>query len=138
LLEALTAKLATSGADLQAWAVLPNHYHLLLQVDEPAHIGASLQYVHGIAARQWNQEDKSEGRKVWYRYTDRAMRSERHFYVTLNYVHYNAVKHGWASSPHSWVESSVAWYRDHFGIEWLRDLWTRYPVRDYGRGWDEK
>jgi putative transposase len=93
--------------------------------------------VHGPAARHWNLEDDTLGRKVWYRFADRAIRSERHYYTTLNYIHYNPVKHGWAKSPYDWGESSVHWYLEHYGRECLRDLWTRYPVRDYGRGWDD-
>lgn len=49
---------------------------------------------------------------------------------TLNYIHYNPVKHKWA-------ESSVHWYLEHHGREWLRDVWRTYPVRDYGQGWDD-
>ena len=33
--------------------------------------------------------------------------------------------------------SSVHWYREQYGRAWLQDLWTRYPVRDYGRNWDD-
>ena len=58
-------------------------------------------------------------------------------YATLNYIHYNPVKHRWAAAPYDWTESSVHWYREHFGREWLRELWSSYPLRDYGRGWDD-
>lgn len=88
-------------------------------------------------SRQWNLEDDSLGRKVWFRYTDRAIRSERHYYTTLNYIHYNPVKHGDVDSPYNWAESSVHWYREHHGVEWLRDLWREYPLKDYGKGWDD-
>lgn len=83
-------------------------------------------------------EDSTVGRKVWFNYSDRAIRSESHHYTTLNYIHYNPVKHGWIESPYDWPESSVHRYLEHYGREWLRDLWCRYPVREYGRGWDDK
>ena len=74
---------------------------------------------------------------MWYRYTDRAMRSERHCYTTVNYIHYNPVKHRLAETPYDWPWSSVHWYLDHFGRQWLRDLWQQYPVREFGKGWDD-
>jgi putative transposase len=76
------------------------------------------------------------GRKIWYRYCDRAIRSQRHYYTTLNYIHYNPVKHDLVKSPYDWLESSVHWYLETYGREWLRETWVRYPVRDYGKGWN--
>jgi REP element-mobilizing transposase RayT len=37
-------------------------------------------------------------RKVWYSFRDRAIRDERHTYHALNYLHFNAVKHGYVES----------------------------------------
>ena len=64
------------------------------------------------------------------------MRNERHYYTTLNYIHYNPTKHNYAKRPLDWNCSSLHCYKEHFGIEWLRDLWRQYPVLDYGKGWD--
>jgi putative transposase len=85
----------------------------------------------------WNQEDQREKRKIWYRFTDRAIRNESHYQVTLNYIHFNPVKHHWVESAYDWVESSLDWYSQSNGKEWLRDNWKRYPILEYGRGWDE-
>jgi putative transposase len=90
----------------------------------------------GITSRQWNLEDKSAKRKIWYKFSDRAIRCDRHYYTTLNYIHYNPVKHGYVRSPYDWTESSVGWYLETCGRQWLRDSWVEYPVLDYGRGWD--
>ena len=120
-----------------AWVVLTNHYHLLVRVDEFEVLGEIFRRVHGRTAHDWNQEDQARRRKIWYRYSDRAMRSEGHYYTTLNYIHYNPVKHGLVTSPYDWVWSSVHWHLEHKGREWLRDLWRRYPLRAYGEGWDD-
>lgn len=136
LLDALFQILVTNGIEIRAWAVLPSHYHLLLQLPGLDGLGSLLRLVHGPTSHQWNGEDGTRGRRVWYRFSDRAIRSERHYYTTLNYIHYNPVRHRWSSSPYAWAESSVHWYLETMGHEWLRDLWTRYPLRDYGRGWD--
>lgn len=56
---------------------------------------------------------------------------------SFNYIHYNPVKHEYTSSPYDWEESSVHWYRNNFGKEWLQDLWVEHPIKSYGNGWDE-
>ncbi|NEO26870.1 MAG: transposase [Kamptonema sp. SIO4C4] len=137
LLDLLFEQFTQEGLEIRAWVVLPNHYHLLTYVDDFDKLSRLFRRIHGSTARQWNQEDQQQGRKVWYRYADRAIRSERHYYTTLNYLHYNPVKHGYVASPYDWKQSSVGWYLDGFGREWLRDCWVRYPVRDYGKGWDD-
>ena len=120
-----------------AWAVLPNHYHILVEVREWTAVGKALRAVHGPLARLWNQGDGTPGRGVWYQYADRAIRSEAHYFTTLNYIHYNPVKHEWARSPEEWEESSVHGYLETVGRDWLRKVWTDYPLKDYGSGWDD-
>jgi putative transposase len=123
--------------EIHAWVVLPNHYHVLAQVPGFDILSDIFGRIHGFTSHTWNREDASQGRKVWFRYTDRMMRSERHYYTTLNYIHYNPVKHSWTSSPFDWKENSVHGYQEHKVRDWLRDLWNTYPVRDYGHGWDD-
>ena len=137
VLDALFEQFVSTGMEIRAWVVLPNHYHLLAKVTAFDALGGMLRLVHGPTARQWNLEDDAPGRRVWHAFADRAIRSERHHLTTVNYIHYNPVKHGWSGSPYDWEESSVPWYLEHYGREWLRDSWVRYPVRDYGRGWDD-
>ena len=126
-----------NGFEISGWVILPNHYHLLVWVDEFERLGKLFNSIHGITSRQWNLEEGVRGRKIWYKFSDRAIRSERHFYTTLNYIHYNPVKHGYAKSPYDWSESSVHWYFDSYGRQWLRDAWVQYPVLDYGQDWDD-
>jgi putative transposase len=137
VLDSLFELFITNGMEVRAWAVLLNHYHLLVHVSEFALLGGIFRATHGPTSRQWNMEDTALGRKVWYHFTDRAIRSERHYYTTLNYIHYNPIKHRLVKSPYDWQESSVHWYLEHQGREWLRDVWRCYPVRDYGCGWDD-
>ena len=134
----LLFQMFNNETELRAWIILPNHYHILVNTKDFKLLGCLFRKVHGATAHQWNSEDNAVGRKVWYRYSDRAIRSERHYYTTLNYIHYNPVKHGWIKSPYEWEYSSVHWYLEYKGREWLRDLWNKYPVRDYGRDWDDK
>lgn len=137
LLEKLFENFRNRDVEILAWVILPNHYHLLIKPSDFSNVGQSISLVHGSLSRQWNLENNSTGSKIWYQYYDRAIRSEGHYYATLNYIHYNPVKHGWAKSPYEWEASSVYWYLEHYGRQWLRDLWVSYPVLDYGKGWDD-
>jgi putative transposase len=137
VLDLLFEQFIQRGMEIQAWVVLGNHYHLLAHVTELKALGDIFRRVHGRTSRDWNKEEETQGRRVWYRYSDRAIRSEGHYYTTLNYIHYNPVKHKLVASPYAWTWSSVHWYREHYGRTWLRGLWRRYPLRDYGKSWDE-
>jgi len=83
-----------------------------------------------------NGEDGERGRQVWYRAQDRLMRSEAHYGATLNYIHNNPVKHGYVKKWTDWPYSSVHWYLETKGRDWLLDLWRDYPVLNYGDKWD--
>jgi putative transposase len=132
----LLERLQAGGIDVCAWVILPNHYHVLALVPDFDNVAPAFQRLHGSSSRQWNLEDGTVGRKVWYRYTDRAMRTERHFYTTVNYLHYNPVKHEWTDRADEWVSSSIWAYLETKERAWLIDLWREYPVREYGKGWD--
>lgn len=136
LLDRLFDQFLMTDIEIHAWVVLPNHYHVLAHVNKFYLLSKVFGQIHGHTSHAWNKEDACQGRKVWFRYADRMIRSERHYYTTLNYIHYNPVKHGWINSPYDWQANSVHWYQEHNGRDWLRDLWSAYPVRDYGHGWD--
>lgn len=132
-----SAEALTANITICAWVILTNHYHLLVEVENFDVLSELFRKIHGATSRQWNIEDNITKRKIWYSWSDRAIRSEGHYYTTVNYIHYNPVKHGLVTSPYDWVESSVHQYLQIYGRQWLRDSWTRYPVQDYGKDWDD-
>jgi putative transposase len=132
-----SAEEITTNINIFGWVILPNHYHFLVQVKDFDILSNIFKRVHGKLSREWNIKDNLTKRKIWYRWSDRAIRSERHYYTTLNYIHYNPVKHNWVKSPYDWVDSSVHWYLQIYGKQWLRDAWVQYPVKDYGKDWDD-
>ena len=132
----LLKELQVVGISIGSWVVLPNHYHLLVECRPLSTISQPLRRVHARTARELNRREGMSGRKVWHLFTDRQIRSERHYYTTLNYIHYNPAKHRYVQTPLAWACLSLHWYHKHFGTEWMRDFWKAYPVRDYGKGWD--
>jgi len=123
-------------AEVQGWVILPNHYHLLLRTDLDR-FRRWIARLHNGKSTQWNREDLSPGRRVWFRFSDRWVRSDRHYYASLNYIHGNPVKHGYAEKVDDWPWSSLHEYLEQVGRDTLADWWKRYPVRQYGQGWDD-
>ncbi len=133
----LVSGLAESGvAEVRAWVVLPNHYHLLLKTSLPE-FGKWVHRLHNQTATRWNGEDGQRGRKVWHRYSDRLIRGEVHYYRTLNYIHANPVKHGFVEKGGDWPWSSYAQFEGKYGREALVGWWREFPITGYGKGWDD-
>ena len=72
-----------------AWCILPNHYHILVFVGDAKAFSQLLGRVHGRTSFLMNREDGTTGRTVWHRCQDRFMRSDGHYYTSLNYIHHN-------------------------------------------------
>ena len=132
----ITANCQSFGARLYAWCILPNHYHLLVHTDNIKELRKLLGQLHGRTSRQWNIEDDAVGRKVWYNYFDREMKSDRHYFASLNYVHNNAVHHGYVGKWQDWPYSSAHQFLAEVGLDEAAKIWREFPVLDYGRDWD--
>jgi putative transposase len=65
------------------------------------------------------------------------MKSERHFWATINYIHHNPVKHGYVQHWQDWPFSSAAAYLESVGRKEAERVWHEYPITEYGKGWDE-
>ena len=120
-----------------AWCVLPNHYHVLVRCSSVKEVTGDLGRLHGRLSFDWNGEEGTRGRQVWYSASDRGMRGPEHFWATVNYIHHNPVKHGYVEKWEDWPFSSAADFLEEVGREQASDLWRRYPVLDYGKGWDD-
>jgi putative transposase len=120
-----------------AWCVLPNHYHALVEAPNILKLLHELGRLHGRTSHTWNGEETSRGRQVFHRGTERFMRSERHFFATINYVHNNPVHHGYVRLWTEWPWSSAAEYLEQMGRAEAERVWKEYPIRDYGKKWDD-
>jgi len=133
----LLSTVAEHEQQVFAWCVLPNHYHLLVGTGDIAGLLKRVGRFHGRQSHEWNGEDGTRGRTVWRNCVERAMRSDRHFWVTMNYIHHNPVHHGYVIAWDDWPFSSASDYLEQLGREEARRMWLEYPVLDYGKGWDD-
>src|SRR5713226_5713952 len=79
---------------LQAWAVFPNHYHLVGDSQIPESLRSFLRHLHSVTAIEANKLDRTPGRRVWFEFWETRITFPRSYLARLNYVHQNAVRHG--------------------------------------------
>jgi len=119
-----------------AWTILPNHYHLLIWTEDILKTLKRLGRFHGRSSYDWNGEEETRGRKVWCNTLEHAIKSDRHFWATINYIHHNPVHHGYVKRWQDWPFSSATDYLNEFGHDKARKIWKDFPILDYGKEWD--
>jgi len=135
--DALLTAIKPVCTGIHAWCVLPNHYHLLASVSDLRSATWALGKLHGRISRAWNKQENIQYRQVWCAAADRSMRSDRHFWATINYIHNNPVRHGYVHLWQEWPYSSVHEFLAAYSHEEAVRIWREYPLGDYGKGWDE-
>ena len=96
---------------VEAWFVMPTHYHFIARSPENAlSLKALIQGIHSINAKFVNRMDGTPGRKVWYNYWDSCIQTERSYHARMRYVMMNAVKHGLVENPEEYGFSSYRYF----------------------------
>jgi REP-associated tyrosine transposase len=67
----LLAVLAAHANQSFAWCVLPNHYHALVAAEDIKRLIHQLGRLHGRTSYAWNTEERTRGRKVFFRAVER-------------------------------------------------------------------
>jgi len=112
LIERLLLSLAKArGWQLEAWAVLANHYHFVARGQpDSTPMGEFLRELHSRSAIDINKVDEINGRTVWYNFRDTRLTHQYSYLARLNYVHQNAVKHGLVPVANQYRWCSAAWF----------------------------
>jgi putative transposase len=99
------------GWELEAWAILENHYHFIARAPENAlTLEKLIRQLHSKSAVELNKLDKTLGRKVWHNYWDTCITYETSYYARLHYVHLNPVKHGLVENAEDYPFCSYRWF----------------------------
>lgn len=108
------------GWNLQAWAILNNHYHFIAQAPENAmDLRKLIQQLHSITAIAINRWEHTPGRQVWFNYWDTCLTYEKSYLARLHYVHVNPVKHGLTDNAINYPFCSYRWFLEQ-GDETLK------------------
>ena len=73
---------------------------------------------------------------MWCRASETVMKSDRHCWATINYIHHNPVKHGYVKKWQHWPFGSAVTYLKTVGSEEAQRTWNEYPIGTYGEEWD--
>jgi REP-associated tyrosine transposase len=116
--ETLIERASILNWSVDAWVVLPTHYHFIARSPEDAlSLKALIQGVHSINAKFVNRIDGTPGRKVWHNYWDSCIQNERSYYVRLRYVLMNPVKHGQVQNPEDYPFSSYKHFLENSELD---------------------
>ncbi len=112
LLERMLLSLARKCVwQLEAWAVLVNHYHFVARgAPDSVPMGEFLQELHSRSAIELNRLDGVEKRAVWHNFRDTRLTYQYSYLARLNYVHRNAVKHGLVAVANAYPWCSAGWF----------------------------
>ncbi|HVP36826.1 MAG TPA: transposase, partial [Terriglobales bacterium] len=99
LFEVIQQILLKCSVQLTAWAILSNHYHLVIGLKDPFLLPEIIRKIHSKSSVELNKKEHQTKRKIWQNYWDRCIRDEKDYYCKLNYVHFNPVKHGYTEDP---------------------------------------
>jgi len=102
---------------LQAWAVMNNHYHFIASSpDIPKSLTTLIARLHEYSAKKLNKMDNLPGRKVWHNYWDSRITHQTSFFSRLRYVHQNPVHHGVIENASSMNGAlNTGWNKPHRG-----------------------
>ena len=112
LQEILFSQAREHGCFLQAWALLSNHYHLVVRSEDGERVRQMLTRLHTSAAIALNARDGVTGRRVWFQYWDKALTFEASWLARLRYTHENAVHHGIVKEASQYRWCSAKWFRE--------------------------
>jgi putative transposase len=98
--------------DVVAHALLPDHCHLLIDVRGGNFTNAMQRLKMSFGMYYRKRADVRSGRVWQHRYWDHVIRDQDDMNRHIDYVHYNAVKHGYVQNPAEWLHSSFRNYFD--------------------------
>ena len=111
------------NAELVAWVVLPDHFHMLLSSNGDD-ISNLMRKIKLSFSSQYRKSMQLKSGRIWqYRYWDHIIRNQNDYNRHIDYIHYNPVKHGYVSSPIDWGHSSFreflneGYYSEGWGVK---------------------
>jgi len=123
LRDAITTTQTKHSFAIDAWVLLPDHIHCIWTLPEndanySKRWGIIKRKVSRVCAEQykneaWITESKKKHREstIWQRrFWEHQIRDQQDFNQHINYIHYNAVKHGLCDRPVEWPYSTFHRY----------------------------
>jgi len=119
---------------MHAYALMPDHFHLLIYVPESTNISKLMQSI------QWNFTRNHKAAhgvttsvKLWQRgFWDHVIRDDNDFERHFDYIHYNPVKHGYVTLPADYAHTGfleyvrLGWYGPSWAVDVKLDVSVKH------------
>ena len=105
--------------DLVAWAVLPDHMHMIIEPGKND-LSRLIKRIKQSFSMNYRKRAGYSGRVWQYRFWDHVIRDDEDFRRHVDYIHFNAVKHGLATGPLEFPFSSFHEYykSGYYSADW--------------------
>ena len=103
-----------------AWAVLPDHFHMIVD-PKKNNLSSLMKRIKLSFSWYYRQRIEMVKGRVWQnRFWDHIIRDEKDLNKQIDYIHYNAVKHGIVANAIEWKYSSIHQYFEDglYSKEW--------------------
>lgn len=128
VLENLFERAVYWGWELEAWAILENHYHFIAYAPENAlTLEKLIRQFHSKSAIELNKLDQVLGRKVWHNYWDTCISHETSYLARMHSVHLNPIKHGLVTNAEYYPFCSYKWFLEK-ADDGFRDTVMNQPM----------
>ena len=102
------------GWRLDAWAILTNHYHVVLtDVFGRNSLSDFVSRLHSRSATDLNRLDQTPGRRIWFQHWDTRLTNRASLLARLRYVHFNPAKHGVCLNAANYPWCSASWFLEN-------------------------
>ena len=121
LLSAIERVRARRRFGVVAWAILPDHFHMLV-LPRNNDLSEIIREVKLSFSKRFRTAHPNCSGRLWqYRFWDHVIRDEGNLQKHLDYIHNNPVKHGLAPSPHDYGWSSFSAFvrNGMYGADWV-------------------
>jgi putative transposase len=112
--------------ELDHWVILGNHYHLIGKSKTGKDMTRIIQGIHGSTSKPI-QEATGAAKPIWWNYWDYCPRNERDYFVRLNYLLWNPVKHGYVEELEDYAFSSFHQLLAAEGATAINERFEKYP-----------
>ena len=127
-LRVLAEGLQRYSAELFAFTLMPNHWHLVLRPGADGQMGLLLRWVTATHTLRYHAHyhTRGEGHLYQSRFKSFPVNDDEHFLVLCRYVERNSLRAGLVDRAEDWVHSSLNfWARPH---QHQPDLLSPWPI----------
>ncbi|HEX9653823.1 MAG TPA: transposase [bacterium] len=111
---------------LHHWVILDNHYHLMGKSKLGEDLSRIVQGIHGATSASIREATGADT-PIWWNYWDYCPRNEHDYYVRVNYLLWNPIKHGYVERVEHYPFSSYHQLVDAKGHAAIELQFRRFP-----------